>query len=508
MLFARLFGARSNRSFSKHATIAWAPLAVTVLCGVAAMAQGVPPIHLDPVNPHYFQYEGKTIALVSSGEHYGAVLNRAFDGRTYLKTLAAEGLNYTRLFGGPYVEVPGQSFGIRHNDLAPSPGELLLPWKRSTMPGYAGGGDKFDLSQWNPAYFARLHRFLNDAERRGIVVEITLFSSYYGDAQWAVSPLNPRNNVNHLTVAGWKQANTLKNGNLLGVQERYVRKMAEEANAYPNVIFEIQNEPWSDHPEAAGVVNAYLWPPARDKFPNAIQVADAASMAWQTRVAQWITSEEARLPNRHLVAENICDFGVPVRALIPGVNVVNFHYAYPAAARVNQGLDKPIAYDETGFLGQKDGPYLRQAWNFLLSGGGSFGALDYSFTVAHPDGEYTQPNGPGGGSANLRRELGILARFLRTLPLRQMRVAPAVVQSGGGTYARVLASARVIAVYFDGSGPATVTLRLAAGRYAGEWLDPETGTAVAIAPFASDRQSTLHAPQFAHGIALRLSRED
>jgi hypothetical protein len=139
------------------------------------------PIQLDPVNPHYFFYQGKTIALISSGEHYGAVLNADFDGSKYLSTLQAEGLNYTRLFGGSYVEVPGKSFGIKRNDLAPASGKFIAPWMRSDTPAYAGGGNKFDLDKWNPEYFTRLHNFLADAERRGIVVEITLFSSHYGE---------------------------------------------------------------------------------------------------------------------------------------------------------------------------------------------------------------------------------------------------------------------------------------------------------------------------------------
>lgn len=59
-------------------------------------------IRLHPQNPHYFLFRGKAVALISSGEHYGAVLNADFDYRRYLSTLEANGLNYTRLFGGIY----------------------------------------------------------------------------------------------------------------------------------------------------------------------------------------------------------------------------------------------------------------------------------------------------------------------------------------------------------------------------------------------------------------------
>src|SRR4029077_13916803 len=143
-----------------------------------------PPISLHPQNPHYFLYKNQAMALVGSGEHYGAVMNGDLDYHKYLETHSAEGMNYTRLFGGSYVEVPAKSFGILRNDLAPEPGRFVAPWARSAEPGYEGGGNKFDLEQWNPEYFSRLHDFLSDAAKRGIVVEITLFSSQYGDLQW------------------------------------------------------------------------------------------------------------------------------------------------------------------------------------------------------------------------------------------------------------------------------------------------------------------------------------
>ena len=169
------------------------------------------PVSLDPNNPHYFLYRGKTIALISSGEHYGAVMNLDVDYSRYLQTIEAAGFNYTRLFGGSYIEVPGKSFGIQRNDLAPAPGRLLAPWARSTTPGYTGGGNKFNLDQWDPEYFKRFHDFLAEAQRRGIVVEISLFSAQYNPVQWNVSPFNPANNMNSIADLDWKLVNTVVN---------------------------------------------------------------------------------------------------------------------------------------------------------------------------------------------------------------------------------------------------------------------------------------------------------
>jgi hypothetical protein len=106
-------------------------------------------IALHPVNPHYFVYKDKPTILVSSGEHYGAVINLDFDYITYLDELQSKRLNLTRTFSGAYVEPMG-AFNIKKNTLAPAYGRFICPWLRSSTPGYAKGGNKFDLTQWNP----------------------------------------------------------------------------------------------------------------------------------------------------------------------------------------------------------------------------------------------------------------------------------------------------------------------------------------------------------------------
>src|SRR5579884_953171 len=121
----------------------------------AAAAEPAAPLALHPDNPHYFLFRGKPAVLVGSGEHYGAVLNLDFDYARYLDALQADGLNHTRTFVGTYREVPG-SFKITDNTLAPQPNRFACPWARSDQPGYFDGGNKFDLSRWDDAFFRRL----------------------------------------------------------------------------------------------------------------------------------------------------------------------------------------------------------------------------------------------------------------------------------------------------------------------------------------------------------------
>lgn len=94
---------------------------VPLLLTAAGMA--AQPIRLHPENPHYFLFDGRPTVLVTSGEHYGAVLNAAFDYKRYLDTLHKDRLNLTRIFAGSYREVPG-NFAIADNTLAPAPGEI------------------------------------------------------------------------------------------------------------------------------------------------------------------------------------------------------------------------------------------------------------------------------------------------------------------------------------------------------------------------------------------------
>ena len=186
--------------------------------------------------------------------------------------------------------------------------------------------------------------------------------------------------------------------------------------------------------------------------------------------------------------------------------IVNFHYAYAEAALSNYGLGKASAYDETGFLGPGDAAYRRQAWNFLLSGGGTFDCLDYSFSPRHEDRSDGQPNGPGGGSAALRKQLGILQKFLKDFALTELRPRPRGREGRGRSVARVLSSpGRQYAVYLDGNGPAELKLELPKGRYSGGWIDVLSGDAARKESFEHPGGSkVLASPEFTEGIALRL----
>jgi hypothetical protein len=476
---------------------------------------GAEPLALHPKGPRVFLFRGQPTLLVGSGEHYGAVVNRDFDYRRYLDTLAADGLNLTRTFVGTYYEKPGD-FGIALNTLAPAPGRALVPWVRSATPGAADGGSKFDLARWDPEYFSRLRDFVAEAGKRGIVVEVVLFSSYYGSG-WPWSPLHSANNVNGVGNVPKEKANTLDNGPLLAEQEKVVRKVVSELRGFDNVYYEIQNEPWADHERPAGVVHFSVLPGDMASpgafWKNRVDLAGPESLAWQARIGAVVRDAEAAPGPRHLVAQNFSNHRYPLRDVDPNVSVLNFHYAWPEAVTLNAGLGRAVGFDETGFANaseavhapETDAVYRKQAWEFLMAGGSTFSMLDYSFAVGHEDGSAAN-RAPGGGSPALRRQLGILKRFLHRFDLAALEPRPGLVLSAPGAFARAAGSTRELAVYAWGDGDTLLTLALPAGEWRAEWIDTKTGRTLGAEGFRQEGgPRALRAPRYETDVALRLS---
>jgi hypothetical protein len=376
------------------------------------------PIQLHPENPHYFLYKGEPMVLITSAEHYGALLNLDFDYKKYLKTLGAEGMNYTRIFTGTYFEIPGESFSITYNTLAPEENRVITPW--AIVIDDLSGKYRYDLSTWNEAYFERLKDLMEVAGENNVIVEVTLFSSIYQDEHWDISPQNPVNNVNISHEINRFDAQTLNNGTLLQFQEKFVRKMVSELNEFDNFFFEIQNEPWSDHKvPVLNLVNKENLPDPADWSYNA-HLADEYALEWQKKIASFIVEEEQNMPKKHLIAQNYVNFKVPIPSVEDNISIINFHYNWPESVTWNYGYNKVIGFDESGFAGPDDKVYRKQAWRFIHAGGGLFNNLDYSFFSGYEDGTL-ENDAPGGGSVALRKQLKILSDYIHSFDLVSLK---------------------------------------------------------------------------------------
>jgi len=451
-----------------------------VLLLVAAQAPMAAPISLHPENPHYLLFRGQPTILITSGEHYGAVLNLDFDYIPYLDELRARGFNLTRTFSGVYCE-SARSFGIKGNTLAPARGRLICPWARSSTPGYANGGNKFDLKRWDPAYFKRLKDFLTRAGKRGIVVELVLFCPFYKDEMWDLSPMKASNNVNGVGNVRRTEVYTLKHKDLLAVHEAFVRKVVHELRNFDNLYYEVCNEPYF-----GGVTRQ-----------------------WQDRIIAAIVDAEKRFPARHLIAQNIANGRKKVRNPNPAVSIFNFHYAAPPdTVAMNYDLNKVIGDDETGFKGSGDFVYRAEGWEFILAGGGVYDNLDYSFTPDHEDGT-AKPKAPGGGGATLRNQLKILKDFIYSFDFVKMAPDNSVIKGGVPPKARARAlveKGKAYAIYIRGGKRASLVLDLPAGSYKAEWINTKTGATAKAETFQHPGgEKSLASPVYSEDIALRLN---
>ncbi len=469
-----------------------AGLILVLLLTSPGASQSSQPLRLHPDNPHYFLWRGRTTVLVTSGEHYGALLNLDFDYRRYFAELSRHGLNHTRLFSGVYREVPS-SFGITDNTLAPRPGRYLCPWARSDRPGYYDGGNKFDLTRYDPAYFRRLHDLMSEASRHGIVVEFNLFCPLYHENLWKASPMNAANNVNGIGDCPRTEVYTLKHPELLRVQLDFVRKVVRELAPYDNLYYEVCNEPY---------------------FGGVTQ-------EWQEKVIETIVETERSLPTRHLISLNIANGRKKVENVHPNVSILNFHYCVPPdTVELNYALNRVIGENETGFRGRDDILYRTEGWDFILAGGALYSNLDYSFTPKHPDGSFREYRSPGGGSPELRAQLGVLKRFIESFDLVHMRPCREIIRelSPSLTAYALGNPGREYAIYMHVPLPwkpkrladhlrtdieVNLALAIPDGRYVAEWISPITGEPLAKQTVRSNNGILhLRSPRFDNDVAL------
>ena len=149
---------------------------------------------------------------------------------------------------------------------------------------------KYDFSKWNEEYFLRWRDFLSYARQRGIVVEVTLFTTYYNDKHWNMSPLNAANNAQSIGKVKSDEVLTLKESALVEAQERFVRKLVTELKEFDNLYYEICNEPYFH----------------------------GVSEEWQRRIARAIAETEASWPDRrHLISRNIANGAAKFATPIP-----------------------------------------------------------------------------------------------------------------------------------------------------------------------------------------------
>lgn len=481
---------------------------VVALAGTVSVAQSEP-IRAHPDNPHCYLFRGQPTVLVTSAEHYGAVMNRAFDYIAYLDALKSYGLNYTRIYPAGFVEPEG-AFQLE-NTLAPRPGDLIQPWARSRLPGYRSGGNRFDLDRWDAEYFWRLKDFLAQADARNIVVEICFFNAQ-NKGSWPMSPLYWSNNIqDEEHIDDFNEVQTLRHPDLLQRQDAFVSRIVQEVNSFDNVILEI-----CDEPASYGTPRELAGP-------------------WIAHFVDVINRTESKMPKKHLLGQQVQGaIGGPVDfSSHPSVSLIVTQYVWLTPDEQVGGLkaldelygrNKPIDLNETGYFpldswyeGDKAGDVRVEAWEFVVGGGSSFNNLNGMFTA-------TDPAGRAPGNQPVLTTMQALKRFIDAFDFINMQPDRSFVMSGmpaGARYRGMSQRGEQYALYHHhstlepyvykvvpGEYEEHLVLDLPAGSYNVTWVNPSTGELLGTRKIRhAGGQYSVSTPRHAVDIALRIKRQ-
>jgi hypothetical protein len=484
-----------------------------------------PPISIHPENGKYFLFCGKPTFLLTATEHYGSVLNRPFDFHKYLDDLVDKRMTCTRTFC-LFREIASEKNPA--STCKPKAQDYIAPWPRTGSKKALDGQPQFDLSKWNDEFFERLHRFLDLALQRGIIVELTLLSNSYAPEVWALNPLRVENNIQGVGQIEWPEYTSLKNGDVLAYQLAHVRKIVQETASYENVYYEICNEP-------GGGVAGHVTPAEVD--------------AWQMEIAKTIREEMTRAGSQHLIFGSEAftytpEFKQGLDATFNGsmVDVVNVHplpntvlggKAYQLGnfmskelqlrelkefARASASRKKPVVWDEdncaTMFRDEVGWTiHRKRAWTALLSGA-HYDMIDFSI-------QNGLETGTPEAQAKLRTWLRHLSEFFASIDfihasagvdwvgdLPQHVVATTFAVTGKD-YVAYLADAREVT---DKAAvepiTAKVKLALPAGKFAIRCFLPVEGRYQAITDIQGGNAVAIDLPPFRHDLVIRAVRTD
>jgi hypothetical protein len=259
----------------------------TMTVSNGGVQSAIGPLRVSAANPRYFSDPSGRIVFLT-GSHYWKnvqdddVTNPPvqFDNKAYLDFLQQHNHNFTRLWVWEQA---------RWSDEVSYSHWFSPTLYMRTGPGTAAdGGQKFDLTKLNPAYFARLRQRVIDAGSRGIYVSVMLFDGWSlemkpGNANanpWLAHPFNQANNINGINGdtngdASGREIQTLSIPAVTALQEAYVRAVVDAVNDQDNVLYEISNE------------------------------SDSSGNAWQYHMITFVRSYESTKPKRHPVGMTV-----------------------------------------------------------------------------------------------------------------------------------------------------------------------------------------------------------
>ncbi|MHC4441703.1 MAG: PKD domain-containing protein [Planctomycetota bacterium] len=434
----------------------------------------VGPLEVHPANTRYFD-NGSGQAVYLTGSHNWANLQDELgqpivNYTDYLDWLQSYGHNFTR--------------GWHWEDAYYTP----LPYAR-TGPGNANdGGLKFDLTQYNQAYFDRVKARAEEAGNRGIYISIMLFQGWSVDDAdgarnpnpWVVHPYNDSNNINGIdgdtnNDNKGQEIHTMAIPAVTAMQDNYVRHTIDQLNYLDNIIWEISNE-------------------SRDGSQN-----------WQEHMINLIHSYELTKPKQHLVW------------LSPRGDWTNNAYLFTSPADVVSpeafGNGKEYKTDPPASSGTK---IVILDTDHLWGVGGDAVWVWKSFTRGHHPiymdpiyglgwiSKTWDPNAAQYVAA--RQAMGYTLSYAQRMNLSGVIPQPSSSSTPASTKYCLYENGAKYLVYQPASGQA-LTLNMLAGTYGYEWFNANTGTVEEVKTIIWPGGNREFTPPFSNNAVLFVTDE-
>jgi hypothetical protein len=437
-------------------------------------------LRISDINPRYFTDNmGKAVYLTGSHTWNSLQdinaddvkpLRKGFEG--YLVWLQQHNHNFTRMWI------------LEHAwDQASNAVVQPLPWQRVGPDDALDGKPKFDLTQFDDSFFARLRERVASACQRGVYVSVMLFDDWSTENRgaWQGHPFNVKNNINGINGDPNDDGlgiefHTLENPRITQLQRAYIKRVVDTLNEFDNVLYEIANE--------TGV-----------------------SKEWQYHMISLVKEYESAKPKQHSVGSTV---GWPV---IEFDNAALFASPADWISPNSEGgyKDNPPAADGTKII-IADSDHL---WGI----GGDRTWIWKSFMRGLNPIYMDRPNDHSSNAKEVRRAMGQTQKYARRMNLAAMTPETDLASSGyclanpGNEYLVYVPRSEVesehgstfwsIAPVIDQLNSwlddwlrksVTVDLSQASGKFAIEWFSPRTGQTIPAGRITGGTVESFKAP--------------
>ena len=423
------------------------------------------PLRALSTNPHYFT-DGSGKAIYLTGSHtWNNFQDWGTNGATqalvftaYAKMLVDHHHNFTLLWA---IELPVFR-GLPTTASAPPDFTVTpQPWQR-TGPGNASDGKpRFNLTEFNQAYFDRLRSRVEQLNAAGIYAGVYLFSGEFllrfrfrGDGY----PLTGSNNVNGIDDGGGTQSLTMTAPNAItAIQDAYVKKVITTLNDLPNVLWIVSQE------------------------------APVDSRWWNGHLIALVRSYEAGKPLQHPIGYGALDGQRDDDAIInsdadwiaPSARIsptATFGSGHPSCkVNINDS-------DHSYFGIWNDSPQVNRNYFWINFTNGNQTLFMDPYVVYYPREKRNLCPAPVNGISsgpdprweNVRATMGYIRGYAQRMNLAAM-TPQGKLSSTGHALASAGSAHSEFLVYAPSGGTFTVDLSKSSGRADVEWMNPTTG---------------------------------